>query len=146
MNWIQLHLALNHVPVIGIPFVMILLAIGAGRKSNDVIRVAFWLITILSLMAIGIKFTGDFAFEQSPEQFSAVEGIVSKHEQAADQATTGVFLLGIAAALALFLARRGRTIRRWTLALVLVFGIATSLLYARSAHSGGQISHPELRN
>jgi hypothetical protein len=31
------------------------------------------------------------------------------------------------------------------LILVLSMGLATCLLYARSAHTGGQISHPELR-
>ena len=146
MDWIQLHLALNHVPVIGFPILVLLLVVGWWRKSNDIIRVALWAMALLAVAAIAIKFTGDFALEQSPEQFTAVQDFVSRHEQAGDQVTTAVFFLGIAATLALFLARRGKSIRAWTLALVLFLGIVTVLLYVRSAHSGGQISHPELRD
>lgn len=145
MDWIQLHLALNHVPVIGIPIFVLLLMVGWWRKSHDVIRFVLWSIALLAVAAIAIKFTGDFAAEQSPEQFAAVKDFVSRHEQAGDQSTTGVFFLGIAATLALFLARRGKSVPSWALALVLFLGIITALLYARSAHSGGQISHPELR-
>ena len=145
MDWIQIHLALNHVPVIGTPILVLLLVAGWYRKSDDVIRVALWAIVLLAVAAIAIKFTGDFAFEQSSNRFAAVKDFVSRHEQAGDQVTTGVFFLGIAATLALFLARRKKPFRPWTLALVLVIGIVTVVLYARSAHTGGQISHPELR-
>ena len=145
MDWIQIHLALNHVPVIGTPILVLLLAFGWWRKSDDIIRVSLWSIALLSVAAIAIKFTGDFAFEQSPEQFAPVKDLVLRHEQAGDQVTTGVFVLGLAAGLALFLARWKRPIRPWTIALVVLVGVLTSLLYLRSAHTGGQISHPELR-
>lgn len=145
MDWVQLHLALNHVPVIATPILVLLLAVGWLRKNNDLIRAMLWSITFLALASIAIKFTGDFAAEQLIEQLAAAKDYVSRHEEAGDQATTGVFFLGIAAALALFLARRGKRISAWTLALVLLFGIVTAGLYFRSGHTGGQISHPELR-
>ncbi len=145
MDWTQLHLALNHVPVIGFPVLLLLLAVGWFRKSEEMQRVLLWSIALLAIAAIAIKFTGDFAAEQSSEQFADVKAIVSRHEQAGDQATTAVFLLGLATGLSLFLARGKKVIRPWTLALVLLIGIATILLYVRTAHSGGQISHPELR-
>lgn len=146
MDWVQLHLALNHVPVIGIPIIVVLLAVGWTRASEDVLRVSLWSLVVLSALAIGIKFTGDFAAEQAAAQFVAVKTHVERHEETGDQATTGVFLLGLASALALWLARRRKPIRKWSLALVLVLGIFASLLYARSAHTGGEISHPELRD
>ena len=145
MDWIQLHLALNHVPVIGTPILVLLLAIGWFRKSNEVIRLVLWSIVALAVVAIAIKFTGDFAAEQSPDQFVDAKEYVSRHEQAGDQATTGVFLLGIAAAVSLFFARKRKTVQNGSILLVLLLGIATCVLYARSAHTGGEISHPELR-
>lgn len=145
MDWIQIHLALNHVPVIAIPVFVLVLIVGWWRKSNDVTRLALWSLSVLAVLAIGIKFTGDFAFEQSAPKFSAVQALVARHEESGDQATTGVFLLGLASALALFLARKGRSLRPWTLALAVVLGLVACIFYARSAHSGGLISHPELR-
>lgn len=146
MDWIQLHLALNHLPVVGIPLLVLLLAIGWWRKSPDVMRLSLWLLTLLAAAAIAIKFTGDFAAEQSTQQLAPVKELVDRHEQTGDQVTTAVFLLGLASALALFLSRRGSPLRGWILALVLTLGVITALLYARTAHSGGQISHPELRS
>lgn len=145
MDWIQIHLALNHLPVIGLPLALLLLSVGWGRRSQEVMRLALWAIALMAVAAIAIKFTGDFAAEQSPEKFAAVKELVARHEQAGDQVTTVVFLLGLAAALALGLARKNRPVRVWVLVLVLGLGVVTSLLYLRSAHSGGQISHPELR-
>jgi hypothetical protein len=145
MDWTQIHLALNHMPVIGIPLFVLVLGLGWWRKSDDVTRLALWSLALLAGAAIAIKFTGEFAAEQAPERLASAKEFVSRHEDAGDQATTGVFLLGLAAALTLFIGRRGRTIPRWALVFVAVFGVTASLLFARSAHTGGQITHPELR-
>ena len=145
MDWIQIHLALNHVPIIGLPILVLLLIAGWWRQSDDLIRSSLWSVTLLAGAAIAIKFTGDFAAEQSPGQFTPVKEFVSRHEEASDQATTGVFLVGLAAVLALFLARQGRRVRAWSIGLVVLLGLLTELLYARVGHTGGQISHPELR-
>lgn len=146
MDWMQLHLALNHLPVVGIPMLVVLLVIGWWRKSPDVMRLSLWALTLLAAAAIAIKFTGDFAAEQSAQQLTSVKDYVARHEQAGDQVTTAVFFLGLVSALTLFFSRQGRPLRGWTLLLVVTLGLLTGLLYARTAHSGGQISHPELRS
>lgn len=145
MDWIKLHLALNHVPVIGIPLLVLMLSIGWRRKSDDVTRLALWSLALLAALAIAIKFTGDFAAEQSPSRFASSKEYVGHHEQAGDQATTGAFLLGASATLSLLLGRRKQSNRHWTLLLVLTLGVVTTLLFIRSAHTGGRIVHPELR-
>jgi hypothetical protein len=145
MDSVQLHLALNHLPVIGVPLLTLMLSVGWGFRQTEVIRFALWSLLILSALAIAIKFTGDFAAEALQQELASVGELVSAHEESADQATTGVFLLAIAATIALITGRRGRVILRWALVLVLLAGIATSVLYARTAHQGGVIKHPELR-
>ena len=145
MDWRQIHLALNHLPVIGLPLVLLLLLIGWKRRSEEVMRLALWAVFLLSVTAIAIKFTGDFAAEQHAPQFVAAKEFLNRHEQAGAQVTTGVFLLAIGAVLALRLGRAKRPFKIWAVALVLALGLVTSALYVRCAHSGGQISHPELR-
>jgi phosphatidylglycerophosphate synthase len=125
---------------------VLLLILGRWQKSHDVTRLSLWLLTLLAVAAIAIKFTGDYAAKQSAPQPTPAKEYVVRHEQAGDQVTTSVFFLGLASTLALFLSRRGRPLRAWILALVLTLGLLTGLLYARTAHSGGQISHPELRS
>ena len=145
MNWTQIHLALNHLPVIGLPLVLLLLLIGWRRRSAEVMRLALWAVALLSVAAIGIKFTGDFAAEQHAVNFASAKEFVNRHEQAGDQVTTAVFLLALSAALVLWFGRTKRPLKIWTVTLVLALGAVTSALYVRCAHSGGQISHPELR-
>jgi len=144
MDWVQLHLALNHVPVIGVPLLTLMLGAAWVFRQPQVVRFVMWCLLVLAGLAIAIKFTGDFAADALQQELAPLREMVTAHEESADQATTGVFFLGVAAAAALFAGRKGRLIPLWALAATLVVGLATSLLYARSAHKGGLIKHPEL--
>jgi len=110
------------------------------------IRLILWALVGIASVAIAMKFTGDFAAEQSAPRLAPAQIFVTRHEEAGDQATAGVFFLGLSAALALVLSRQGRPVRPWTLALVLVLGLVAELLYARAAHRGGEIGHLALRS
>ncbi len=147
MNWIHLHLALNHVPVLGVLFAGALLAVGIARRSEELLRVSLWALALLAAAAIAIKFTGDFAAEALAAKADAVplnKDLLNAHEQSADQATTGVFLLGLAAAAGLVAARSGRPVPRWAVLASLVLALVTFLLMARTANVGGQLRHPEI--
>lgn len=146
MNWTHLHLALNHVPVLGVPFVTLLLAWGWGFRKPEVIRVAvLWTLGIAGA-SIAIKFTGDWASSVEPSRFLPVQEILERHEKSADQATTGVFLWGLAAAVATWLGRGARPVPAAALGALLALGFATCLLLARTANLGGQLSHPQIRD
>jgi hypothetical protein len=145
MDWLKAHLALNHLPVIGIPLLVLLLAIARCRKSVETTRFILWTLLVMAAAAIAIKFTGDFAAEQLQGKLAAAQTFVSNHEQAGDQATAGAFILLLLTLLALYLTRRGRILPKWLAVLVIIAGLVSSLLLANSAHTGGQIIHPELR-
>ena len=145
MDWIHLHLALNHVPVMGTAFVGLLLLTGMIRKSEEIRRLSLWWLLALTVVAIPIKFTGDFAAEKLSEQIELEKGLISAHEEAADQATTGIFFAGIAAAVALFKARNGNPVPQLGLVAALIFTLLTLGLMARTANLGGQVRHPEIR-
>ena len=145
MNWVHLHLALNHVPVLGTFFVGLLLGAALIRNSEELKRCSLIGFVALALVSIPIKFTGDFANEKLVgASWLAVER-VTVHEQAADQATTGMFLLGLAAAFALWQGRGSRPIAQATLWTVLLLSLVTFLLMIRTANLGGEIRHEEIR-
>ena len=145
MNWIHVHLALNHLPVLGTPFVLLLLATGMIRRSDEIQRLALVWLLVLAVVSIAIKFTGDMAFDVARTEPWMEPTFVSAHEQAADQATTGVFVMGVAAAACVWRGRRGGDLPRWLLITTLLLAVATTLLLMRTANSGGQIRHPEIR-
>lgn len=96
MNWVHLHLALNHLPVVGALFVFLLLALGVCRGSEELKRLALQLSAALFAVAMLVRFTGEQAAE-NPSFASSAERqqLVQAHEDSADQAVTGMFLLAV---------------------------------------------------
>lgn len=145
MDWVKTHLAVNHISVIGTPFLVLFLAWAIARRQEAAQRAVLWWIVLFSVVSIALKFTGDFAAEQATQRLAADKEFVSRHEESADQATTAVFVFGVVACVGLFSARGGRAIPRWAALATLIAGLGTSVMMARTANLGGQISHPELR-
>ena len=71
--------------------------------------------------------------------------IAQAHEQAADQATSAIFLLGLASMLGLYLGRGSRRLPVWSLVVTSVLTVITFVLMARAANLGGQLRHEEIR-
>ena len=145
MDWVHLHLALNHLPVLGTPFLLGLLLWSWARRQAVTLRFCLWLFVALAAASIAIKFTGDFAAEKIGASPGFDKTLIKSHEESADQATTGVFLMGIAAAVALFCSRGGRAGPKWSLGLLALLALVTFALMARTANLGGHIRHPEIR-
>jgi hypothetical protein len=147
MDWIHLHLALNHVPVVGTAFVAFLPTWSWARRNREVLQLSLWLCVLLSAASVGIKFTGDFALQAIGKPTPDYDyETIQRHEQSADQATTGAFVLGVVAAIARFISRGGKPTPKWVLALVVVMALATFTLMARTANFGGRIRHSELHS
>jgi uncharacterized membrane protein len=145
MNWVHLHLALNHIPVLGTLFVGILLVTALVKRSDELKRLSLvWFVALMAI-SIPIKFTGDFAFESAANSPWLPVAGVAAHERAADQATTGMFLLGLLAAFGLFRGRGQRSLPRWVVTATLILALATFAMMARTANLGGQLRHEEIR-
>ena len=50
MSWAHLHLALNHVPVIGLPIVLLLLAWAMVRRSPELTKASLGLLVLLAIV------------------------------------------------------------------------------------------------
>ena len=146
MNWVHLHLALNHIPVLGTLFVGILLTTALVKRNEELTRLSLVWFVALTIVALPIKFTGDFAYTAVVDSEWLSTDRVASHEQAADQATTGMFLLGLVAALGLFRGRGHRSIPRWLIAATAILAMVTFALMARTANLGGQLRHEEIRS
>lgn len=145
MQWTQLHLALNHLPVMGVPFLLALMIWGMLRRSAEILRLSHGWMVLLCALSIALKFTGDFAAEEARDRLSGSKAWVERHEQSADQATTGLFLLGVFSAVGWTIGRRPTGVPSWANWTSLTLGLITGVLVGRTAHLGGQISHPALR-
>jgi len=141
MSPAELHLAINHLPVIGLPFAAALLAAGLARGSEELTRAGLWALGAAGLSALPVYWSGlrvgEVAFDWPGVDPAAVDG----HYRAAKLAMGAAALVG-ALALAVLL-RRGAA-RRASLA-VLLAALGAAALAGRAAHLGGLIRHVELR-
>ncbi|MSU40856.1 MAG: hypothetical protein EXS22_04885 [Pedosphaera sp.] len=145
MNWAHLHLALNHLPVLGVPFVAVIFLIALRRRDVAWQRLALCGFVTLFFVALAAKFTGDFAHELVVDWNGFDHDLMHVHEESADQAVTAIFLLGLFSGIGLFLSRAGRALPKWAVAVVLVLALASTALLLRTASRGGEIRHPEIR-
>lgn len=142
MNAAQLHLALNHVPVILsiTGFIMLMLAMA---KSNDMlVKTSFTILVLAGLFCLPVYFSGEGAEEIVENLPGVSEQIIETHEENAKMAfiacliTAGISLVGL-----MMYAKAGKTIRN----LAFVASLASASILGWAAHQGGKIRHTELR-
>lgn len=144
MDAAHVHLLLNHVPVIGLVFCVLLLAYALARRSDDVTRAAFWAFGVVGLAAVVVYLTGEPAEELVAELPGFSEAAAERHEQAALWATWAAVALGAVALGGLYAYRDLNVPRRFG---VLMLGLSLAGLapMAWAANLGGQVRHEEIR-
>ena len=145
LNGAQLHLFTNHIPILGIPFVLALLLYGVWRKRDDVQRISMGALVIIGLLTVPAFLSGEKAEEIMEDQPRISETHIENHEDAAE--LTFWILEGIAAIalLGLVFFRSPKSIPKWFTTGIVVGLVASGILMARVGHLGGLISHPEIR-
>ena len=144
MSPLHLHLLLNHVPVIGTVIALGLLAWAVLRGDERIGRASFVLLAVLAAVAVVAFLTGEPAEEAVEGVAGIPEALVERHEEAALLATIALGVTG-ALSLAALLLRRGRTLSRGAMLLLLAVGLVPAGAMAYTANLGGQIRHSEIR-
>jgi uncharacterized membrane protein len=146
MNWAHVHIAINHVPVIGIIFGFLLLFYGMMKKNEELKRTSLVIFVIIALIAIPVYFTGGGAEEVVEHLPGVSESIIERHEESAFSTFVMVEVLGLLTLGGLYLYRTPKKPSSWFVALSLVLSILVGGLMARTANLGGQIRHTEIRS
>ncbi len=144
MNGVHVHLLLNHIPILGTLFALILLGFGYFLRQEILAKAALWTLVVSALVSIPSFLSGE-------EAEHAVEGIigvsmvtVEEHEEQAEVAYWAILISGAIALGTLLASMRGGTLNRTMLLLNLFFMTVTFALMARAGNSGGTIRHPEI--
>lgn len=138
----HLHLMLTHLPVIGGPFLLLLLSIGLARKSHEVVTIALALTVGLAAVTGGVYLTGEPAEEALEHTAWFSEQLTESHEDQAAIALVATLATGVLAVMALIFHRGGR----WLPRLVWLGLLVSTLVLGWTAWSGGQIRHDEIRS
>lgn len=146
MNPTHLHLLLNHVPILGSAFGILLLIYGLFSRNRYITSSALITLVISAVFTIPVFLTGEQA-EESVENIAGVsKNLIENHEEGGEIAMWLMQALGILSFAAWLLNCRenplGKTITLCTLILALItFGFI-----AKVGNDGGKIRHTEISN
>ncbi len=146
MSAAHVHLLLNHIPILGSIFGLLLLSYGMLRRSDEIKKTSLGAFVITALLTIPVYLTGDGAAAIVRSLPGVSDAIIRQHDQAATMTIIAIEILGAVSLLSLWLSRRSRReLRSWMTLGVLVLAIISSGLGSWTGALGGQIRHTEVR-
>ena len=146
MSAAHVHLLLNHIPILGSIFGLLVLCYGMLRKSDEIKKTSLGVFLITALLTIPVYLTGDGAAEIVSNLPGVSTAIIQQHDKAATITMIAIEILGAVSLLSLFLSWRSRReLRSWMALGVLILAMISSGLGAWTGSIGGQIRHTEVR-
>ena len=145
MNWAHVHLLLNHLPVVGTVFGVLLMLLALLRKSEELKRASLGVFVITALIALPVYFTGEPAEDVVENLPDVSEALIDSHERAALFAVIMAEITGIVSSTGLVLYRRDVKLHGRVVIAALILSIVTSCLMGWTANLGGRIRHTEIR-
>lgn len=146
MNQAHLHLLLNHLPILGALFGLLILATGFFLKNNTVKRTALGLFILSAILAIPAYLTGEGAEEVVENLPGASDSLMEAHEEMANIFLWMVGALGLISLATFYTDLKSKKIAPMLYTLTFVAAIGTMILAQRVGSSGGEIRHTEIRS
>ncbi len=142
----HLHLVLNHMPILGTLFGLILLFLGLSRGNKTLQKVGLATFALVALITIPAFLTGEPA-EHMVDKFPGFShDMAHEHEELAEKGLILAIVLGVFSVLMLFLMNRNKHLNyKKGLWGTLVLSVISFLLMVLIGNHGGQIRRPELR-
>ena len=144
MNFVHLHLLLNHVPTVGSIVAFGLLLLAFAKNSDDLLRGCFALFFAIALVSLATYMTGHAAEAVMKDRPGISAELIAVHQSAAFLALVFMEATGVAAWFGLWQARKAGGRSKWASPTVLLLSVITIALMANAANIGGEITHPEI--
>lgn len=144
MSVLHLHLLLNHIPVVGALFALLLFSVALTRRETVSAKFALAFTAAIAAVAVAVYFTGGAAEEAVENLAGVTERAIDRHEEAAELTTIAFSIFGGLSLLAL-IAFRSKQTPRWVAFVGLVGALTVSGLMGWTANLGGQIRHTEIQ-
>ena len=145
MNFVHIHLLLNHFPVIGSIIGFGLFLISLFRKNDDLRRGSLIIFAAMALIAIPAFASGKGAQLMLKDKPGISDAFMQRHEGAAMLALWFLEATGAFALAGLWQFYRRAHMARWNLPAVLILSLLTVGLMVRTGNTGGEIRHTEVR-
>ena len=143
MSVVHLHLILNHVPVIGMAFALLILGVAIWRRNDGMGRLGLVVMAGLAVITAAVFLTGEPAEEAVETVANVSEAMIHPHEEAAEASLIATAIAGGFALVALVVYRR-RSLPRWVTGAAFTAALVASTTLGWTANLGGRIRHTEI--
>ncbi len=144
MNYAELHLLLNHFPIIGTIVGLGLFLVSFVGKNDDLRRGSYIVFVAIALISIPTFLSG-FGAQLMIKGPGVSDALLQRHQGAALLSLWFMEATGALALAGLWQSQRISHPARWNVSAVLLFSLLTTGLMARTGSTGGDIRHPEDR-
>src|SRR5712691_11315179 len=145
MNYLDIHLIVNHISIVGVAFITLLLLIAMVSRNIFTQKVALWLMVGCALAALVALLSGKQADHLVKNVADVSKQYLHEHEDVAELSSYTIFLTGGLALLGLLFSKR-QVLFRAIVYGVLALGVLCSALFVLTGYLGGQLRHPEIRS
>ncbi len=145
MTGAHLHLLLNHIPILGSLFGIIVIIVGNISDIISIKRLGLATFIVAALFAIPVYLTGEPA-EEAIEPFNIKESVIEAHEEAGEKAFWGIIAVGALAVITLLLEVIKGVHIKGMYYLVVVLGLVVGGYLGYVGNLGGKIRHTEIRD
>jgi len=147
MNDAHYHLVVNHLPIL-FPLVGVIVLVIGFLTKNEVVKRTSYTIFILGAMAIFPSMSSgegaeDFLESQKFDNFS--HALIHEHEEKAEFFSWLSYFFGALSLVALWASWSRKKFAASMSYMVFVFAIVVLFFAKETGTSGGEISHPEIR-
>jgi uncharacterized membrane protein len=142
---LEVHLAINHVPIVGTACALVLLFIGLTFRKIFVQKIALWFLLILTPVTIMTYVAGDQAGDLITDLSVTSRQLLHMHAQLARTALLAMVFVGGCSLVSLLFARFQNFLKFCTRA---IFAMTTvcMVLFILTGYLGGQLAYEEIRS
>jgi uncharacterized membrane protein len=146
VNLAHWHLLLNHFPIIGTIIALALFLASFVGENNDLRRASFIIFTGIGFLSIGTFLTGFGAQAMITGKPGVSDALIQRHEGSAMLTIWFIEITGALSAVGLWQYHRLKRPAHWTVTAILFASLLTAGLVARTGNTGGEITHPWVRD
>ncbi|MBD0777037.1 hypothetical protein HPE56_04450 [Maribacter sp. ANRC-HE7] len=146
MNDANIHLVINHLPIVGVLVGFLVLISGYIIKNHQVKNTSLGIFVFSALTSIAAFNTGEGAAEIVEDFPGVSETLLHNHEEYAELFFTTILILGGVSLAALFLLHKKSKYTKYCFSIVLILAITSTIISKYVGLSGGVIRHTEIRH
>lgn len=144
MNELQIHLFLNHVPILGALAALLVVIIGVVIKNNAVRMSGLVVYIVMALAVVPTYLSGEGAEERIENLAGISETVIESHEEMAELSLWIMLAAAAIGASALFTQWKGKSIAGTLSIAFVIVAIGAFIQIGLTGHEGGKIRRPDM--